>query len=320
MVQTLRRRILTSVIIGVVVFAALGLLSDIRQVGASLATFAWASVPAVLGFTALNYLLRWLKWDMYLRHIGAGTGVSRFDSGLLFCAGMVMAVTPGKVGEVLKSFLLRRINDTPVSTSAPIVVAERMTDGIAMLLLMSVGLTLYPPAAPLFYVLLGATVIGIAMIQSEAVVQRVLGLLSNTRFAEPLRNAYQSSKALLGWRMLLISTVLSIVSWFFECIAFVYVLQGLGVAPTVLVLQQATFIFAASTLFGLVSLIPGGLGVSEASSTGLLVWMIPMSQAAATAATVVIRFGTLWFGVGLGMVTLGWFNRRYPESAEGEKA
>lgn len=318
MVQTLRRRIITSVIIGVVVFAALGLLSDIRQVGASLATFAWSSVPAVLGFTALNYVLRWLKWDIYLRHIGAGTGVSRFDSGLLFCAGMVMAVTPGKVGEVLKSFLLRRINGTPVSTSAPIVVAERMTDGIAMLLLMAVGLTLYPPAAPLFYLLLGATVVGIAIIQSESLVQRLLGLISHTRIAEPLRNAYQSSKSLLGWRMLMVSTVLSIVSWFFECIAFVYVLQGLGIVPTVLVLQQATFIFAASTLFGLVSLIPGGLGVSEASSTGLLVWMIPMTQAAATAATVVIRFGTLWFGVGLGMITLWWFNRRYPASAEGE--
>jgi uncharacterized protein (TIRG00374 family) len=317
-VQTLRRRIITSVIIGVVVFAALGLLSDIRQVGASLATFAWSSVPAVLGFTALNYVLRWLKWDIYLRHIGAGTGVSRFDSGLLFCAGMVMAVTPGKVGEVLKSFLLRRINGTPVSTSAPIVVAERMTDGIAMLLLMAVGLTLYPPAAPLFYLLLGATVVGIAIIQSESLVQRLLGLISHTRIAEPLRNAYQSSKSLLGWRMLMVSTVLSIVSWFFECIAFVYVLQGLGIVPTVLVLQQATFIFAASTLFGLVSLIPGGLGVSEASSTGLLVWMIPMTQAAATAATVVIRFGTLWFGVGLGMITLWWFNRRYPASAEGE--
>jgi uncharacterized protein (TIRG00374 family) len=142
--------------------------------------------------------------------------------------------------------------------------------------------------------------------------------IDKTRFAAPLRNAYQSSKALLEWRLLVSSTLLSIISWFFECIALVYVLQGLGIAPSWLILQQSTFIFAASTLFGLVSLIPGGLGVSEASSTGLLVWMIPMSQAAATAATLVIRFGTLWFGVALGMVTLGWFNRRYPEKAEGE--
>lgn len=320
MLATLRRRITTSVFIGVGVVAGLGLLSDIGQVGASLSAFAWASVPAVLGFTIINYLLRWLKWDIYLRHLGAGTGVSRGDSMLLFCAGMVMAVTPGKVGEVLKSYLLRRINQTPVSVSAPIVFAERMTDGIAMLLLMAVGLTLYPPAAPLFYLLLGLTVLGIAALQSERLVGYVLARLAHTRFAQPLHNAYESSKSLLGWKMLLGNTLLSIVSWFFECVAFLYVLQGLGIAPSWVVLQQSTFIFAASTLFGLVSLIPGGLGVSEASSTGLLVWMVPMTQAAATAATLVIRFGTLWFGVAIGMVTLAWFNRRYPETAEGEEA
>ena len=320
MLATLRRRITTSVFIGVGVVAGLGLLSDIGQVGASLSAFAWASVPAVLGFTIINYLLRWLKWDIYLRHLGAGTGVSRGDSMLLFCAGMVMAVTPGKVGEVLKSYLLHRINQTPVSVSAPIVFAERMTDGIAMLLLMAVGLTLYPPAAPLFYLLLGLTVLGIAALQSERLVGYVLARLAHTRFAQPLHNAYESSKSLLGWKMLLGNTLLSIVSWFFECVAFLYVLQGLGIAPSWVVLQQSTFIFAASTLFGLVSLIPGGLGVSEASSTGLLVWMVPMTQAAATAATLVIRFGTLWFGVAIGMVTLAWFNRRYPETAEGEEA
>lgn len=320
MLATLRRRITTSVFIGVGVVAGLGLLSDIGQVGASLSAFAWASVPAVLGFTIINYLLRWLKWDIYLRHLGAGTGVSRGDSMLLFCAGMVMAVTPGKVGEVLKSYLLRRINQTPVSVSAPIVFAERMTDGIAMLLLMAVGLTLYPPAAPLFYLLLGLTVLGIAALQSERLVGYVLARLAHTRFAQPLHNAYESSKSLLGWKMLLGNTLLSIVSWFFECVAFLFVLQGLGIAPSWVVLQQSTFIFAASTLFGLVSLIPGGLGVSEASSTGLLVWMVPMTQAAATAATLVIRFGTLWFGVAIGMVTLAWFNRRYPETAEGEEA
>lgn len=314
----LRRRILTSLLIGVVVIALLGFAGDIRQVGTSLQLFAWHTLPAILGFTVLNYLLRWWKWDVYLRHIDAGHGVSRTDSALLFTAGMVMAVTPGKVGEVLKSYLLKRINQTPVSHSAPIVVAERITDGIAMLLLMGVGLTLYPPAAPLFWVLVGATVVGIGVLQSERAIMWGIDRINHTRFAQPLRTAYQSSKALMGGRLLAGMTLLSVVSWFCECVAFVYVLEGLGIAPSWQLLQQATFIFAASTLFGLVSLLPGGLGVSEASSTGLLIWMIPMGQAAAAAATMLIRFGTLWFGVLLGIVALTWFGRRFPLSDEGE--
>ncbi len=320
MVTQLRKRILLSVVIGIVVVALLGLVSDLRQVGASLSNFAWHTVPIILGLTILNYVLRWLKWDIYLRHLNLGTKVSRGDSALLFTAGMVMAVTPGKIGEVLKSYLLRRINQTPVSVSAPIVVAERMTDGIAMLLLMGVGLTLYPPAAPLFWALVGATVLGIMLIQSTRTVNWMLSLVAHTRFAQPLQNAYQSSRMLLGWRLLSGVTLISVISWLFECIAFMYVLEGLGITPSLVVLQQSTFIFAASTLFGLVSLLPGGLGVSEASSTGLLVWMIPMSTAAAAAATMLIRFGTLWFGVLLGVGALAWFNRRYPLSNEGEEA
>ena len=126
-------------------------------------------------------------------------------------------------------------------------------------------------------------------------------------------DAYDSSQRLLSWRILLPSTLISLVSWFGECVAFYYVLRGLGVPESFLLLQQATFIFAASTLFGLVSFLPGGLGVSEASSTGLLVLLIAMASGPATTATIIIRFCTLWFGVTLGAIALVIFVRRYGE-------
>jgi uncharacterized protein (TIRG00374 family) len=116
---------------------------------------------------------------------------------------------------------------------------------------------------------------------------------------------------LLNWRILLISTLLSLVSWGCECFAFYYVLTGLGLEGTALLLLQATFIFAASTLFGLVSFLPGGLGASEVSSAGLLIALLGVSASVATAATIIIRFCTLWFGVSLGVGALIWFGHRY---------
>ena len=97
----LRGKIIISALLGLAVVVVLGLLSDIGQVGQSFGSFAWATLPAILGFTLLNYGLRWLKWDYYLRRMGMGDRVSYADSALLFTSGMVMAVTPGKVGEVL---------------------------------------------------------------------------------------------------------------------------------------------------------------------------------------------------------------------------
>jgi uncharacterized protein (TIRG00374 family) len=123
---------------------------------------------------------------------------------------------------------------------------------------------------------------------------------------------------LLNWRILLVSTVISVVSWGCECVAFYYVLVGLGVDESVLLLLQATFIFAASTLLGLVSLLPGGLGASEISSAGLLITLVGMSGSSAATATIIIRFGTLWFGVGLGVLALMWFRQRYRQHPDGE--
>jgi uncharacterized protein (TIRG00374 family) len=137
------------------------------------------------------------------------------------------------------------------------------------------------------------------------------------RAAPAARSFYESSFQLLSWRLLLVSTALSIVSWGGECIAFYYVLTGFGVAPSVNLLLIATFTFAASTLFGLVSFLPGGLGTSEASSAALLVALVTsMTGAVATAATIIIRFCTLWFGVTLGLIAYLIFERRYRSSEE----
>lgn len=313
--SSLRGKIVTSLLLGLFVVIALGLLGDIRQVGESFNRFRWATLPAILGFTALNYILRWAKWDYYLRRLRLGSGVSRGDSGLIFTAGLVMSVTPGKVGEVFKSYLLRRINNTPVSVSAPIVLAERLTDGLAMLLLMALGLTLYPPARPAFWLLLVLSLLGVVIAQSRPLCERILDGIARlpvgSKLAPKLRTIYESTTRLLDWRILLVSTVLSFVSWGFECLAFYYVLTGLGVTGTPLLLQQATFIFAASTLFGLVSFLPGGLGASEASSAVLLSVLVGMAAGPASAATLIIRFCTLWFGVALGVIALAWFSQRY---------
>ncbi len=317
--KQLRGKVLTALGLGLAIMLILSLSSDLRQVGGSFRGFRWLDLPLVLGLTALNYLLRWLKWDYYLRQLRLGPGVSRRESALIFTAGMVMAVTPGKVGEVFKAYLLRQINGTPISKSAPIVLVERLTDGLAMLLLMGLGLTLYPPARLAFLALVLLSGLGIAILQTEPLFDQLLSWFARLpfgqRLAPRLRTMYASAKTLLAWRILLLSTLLSFISWGFECWAFFAILTGLHVAGSGLLFLQATFIFAASTLFGLVSLLPGGLGTSEVSSTGLLMALVGLESSVATTATIMIRFCTLWFGVALGLLALGWFKHRHGGSA-----
>lgn len=311
--QTLRRRLFIGLGLSLLVFAGLAIWGGLRQVGQTLLSFRWALLPLILGFTVLNYALRWGKWHYYLRHLGI-RDVSPANSMLLFTAGMTMAVTPGKIGEVFKSYLLKQLNGTPISRSAPIVVAERLTDGLGMLLIAGVGLTHYSYGWPVLAALLAGAGLLIAVVQIRPLAERLLSFGERfrwvQRFSTSLRALYESTAHLLGWRALLSMTVLSAVSWFGECVAFHYVLRGLGVVDGPGLLLQASFIFAAATLFGLASFLPGGLGVADLSYAGLIRTFGLLERDGAAAASFLIRLGTLWFGVSLGTVALLIFNRR----------
>lgn len=54
-----------------------------------------------------------------------------------------MSVTPGKIGEVFKSYLLKEQIGTPISKSAPIVFAERITDFLSLVLLSLTGALMF---------------------------------------------------------------------------------------------------------------------------------------------------------------------------------
>src|SRR5829696_9762272 len=171
----MRGRLLVGLILGVVVVVALSVYADFTKMVEVLRDFEWALLPFVLLFTMFNYVLRFYKWDVYLRMIGA-TGVSKTDSALIFTSGFAMAMTPGKVGELLKSYLLKQVRGTPIATSAPIVMAERLTDGLAMLVLASVGLVLFDYGTPILVAIAIFAVAFLVIFQNRALFDRLLAV------------------------------------------------------------------------------------------------------------------------------------------------
>jgi len=80
------------------------------------------------------------------------------------------------------------------------------------------------------------------------------------------------------------------------------ILLGLGIPPSWETLSIAVFVLAFSTVIGAVSALPGGLGAAEASIAGMLTLLLTLGADTAAAATLLIRFATLWFGVVLGLI------------------
>jgi uncharacterized membrane protein YbhN (UPF0104 family) len=74
-------------------------------------------------------------------------------------------------------------------------------------------------------------------------------------------------------------------------------------------LLKASFIMPAATLASALLLTPGGLVVAEGGITGLSQVLLDLAKSDAAVATLVIRFGTLWFGVIVGLIALAFVTR-----------
>ena len=299
------RRILTAVIAVVAVIASVTVVGDIREVRHSLAGFAWWALAAALGLALVNYLLRFVRWQLYLRdrrvHVPAG------DSALVFVAGFSMAITPGKVGELLKCYLLRELQGVPVATSAAVVINERVNDLLALLAVATVGVAIHGIAGEV--VLAAGIMIGLAFVvllwrDLAVFVIELVTRPARLRALRPRLHALHTDLiALSRPSVLLWSTALGMAAWTAEGLGFALVVRGFPGAD--IALGLALVIYAATTIAGAISFLPGGLGVTEGAMTFLLVERaIGVDRGTATAATLVTRFATLWFAVALGAVAL----------------
>ncbi len=303
--NTLTRRLALGLIFGFLVMLGLTLAGDIRHVSGRVLTFRWVLYPVVILLTLFNYLLRFFKWHYYLKQIGV-QDLPHKESARLFVAGFPLAVTPGKVGEALKGVWLKNATGVPIAKGISVVLAERISDGLAVLLLSTLGVIAYPRYWPGFAVVLAGLLGIIVVSQIRPLALALLDFGEKIplvkRFVQPLREFYEGSFILFRPKATIVAVGLGTISWLGEGIGMYLILLGLGVAPGWETLSIAVFVLAFSTVIGAASALPGGLGAAEASIAGMLALLLGLEADVSAAATLLIRFATLWFGVALGLI------------------
>ena len=322
--QKHKRKILASILLAVIVYAALLFVADTSNLVAEVRGFQWQLLPVIIGLTLFNYGLRFVKWHWYLGVVGV-KNLHWLDSLLIFLAGFSMTLTPGKAGEFLKAFLVQQRVGTPIAKTSPIILAERMTDGLALLILAAAGLLIFD-SAQVRIVMAGVVVMAtiiVLLVQRRALAQRVMRWMERapllaTRMHH-IHAFYSSSYELLKFKPLVIAIGLGIISWAGECFALALIVVGLGIPFSWTLVALACFAMGFATLAGSLLLVPGGLGVAEASIGGLLLafgqapWLPSgtITASIAAVATLMIRFATLWFGFFLGLICLAIVSRRF---------
>lgn len=300
--SVIKKRFFFSIALGLVVFLALSVFGDARQVGHNILNFRWLWLPVVLGLSLVNYLVRFVKWHYYLKVVAVDLSLK--NSFVVFMSGLTMAITPGKFGELVKAYFVKEMTGQPMSRTAPVILAERFTDFIAIVLLAAFGAFAFGYGQVAIFIGLAIILAILIIIMNRQLASACLRLLSRVqriqKLSAKLSTLYESTYVLLKIKPLLITTILSIGSWFAECLGFYLVLSAMDVH---LGLGFTTFAYAFATLLGALSFLPGGLLATEGSITGLLM-LQGISKDVASAATLIIRGATLWFAVLVGLCWL----------------
>ncbi|MGM0983742.1 MAG: lysylphosphatidylglycerol synthase transmembrane domain-containing protein [Pseudomonadota bacterium] len=296
------RALILSIVVATAGYLAFSLWGGWAEVVAAFLQIGLLGTLIALSLSLVNYGLRFGRWQLYLTQLGHRVPWS--PSLRIYLSGFALTTTPGKAGEAFRGILLKQ-HGVPFPATFAAFISERLSDLVAIVLLTLVGLAQYPQARGIVLAGVLGIVVMLACLSSQTLLDRLHRWASSRRSrlvalvahaSEMLGNARRCHRpGLLG-----VATVISVIAWGAEALAFYWMLGWLGADIS---LSFAIFVYALSMLAGALSFLPGGLGGAEAVMVSLLV-LKGMSMPAAIAATVFIRLATLWFAVAIGLVAL----------------
>jgi uncharacterized protein (TIRG00374 family) len=284
----------------------------------------------VLALTQVSAgVFRFLEWHYFLGVIGARDKLSLKDSAIIFISAFTMVVSPGKLAEVLKSVFLKMHTGTPVAVSAPIVFAERVVDGLAVIVTLVITLLIagdrldlgdyrdvsegiiYSSAALLFG--------GLIVVQIAPLAYFCLRIIGRTphinRLERPLTDFYESSREIFKLQHIVPTTIMGMGVYISSTVGFLLVMWGFGLEMTWNLFLQAAFIVGVASAIGALSFVPNGAGVTEISNVAMLkAIVIPlnpvMTLSIAGAAALMQGFFHKWFRVVVGMIVAFVYRKR----------
>ncbi len=301
------RRAAQATAIAAVVFLALVIFASL-VVGSDdvLARLAAVSLPVLAGMLALslvNFAARVLRWQLFCRALGLTVPIG--PNATYYIAGFALTATPGKMGEALRLWFLKRSHGIAVVRSAGLMIGDRLSDMTAIIILCLASAAAFADYLGLTLLAALAMTVFLVLLLKPQLINRVIGLSYRLvgrggRALGKMRQAFREMGALAAPGVFLGGLALALFGWAAEALALWWLLESLG-AP--ISFPQAVFIFCFGLTVGALSMLPGGLGGTEATMAGLLIASdVPADTA--VAATAVIRATTLWFATLLGIVAL----------------
>lgn len=294
------------ILFAVAIYLIMGIYADFGNLLFAIKHFNWVFFILMIILTTIAYFIRFLKWNFFLKSVGVFLSLK--ENLFVFFSGLGMIITPAKVGEIWKGWLIKDINGESLGKTVPVVIVDRVTDLIGLLILSALGVLYYKEGAYVLITVLLLFILFFLAIKSKRISAKITNILEKRagKYSKDIKTMHNTFQKLVDPKNMSLMSFLSVFAWFFECLALYFVILGFGESLSILI---STFVFSFASLAGALSMIPGGLGVAEATFSGLLQYF-GLTATISVGVAIIIRFGTLWYGAVLGFLVYLIFKKR----------
>ena len=296
-------RIIWVIIASVGLYGVFLFFSDFNIISEQISNFKYEFLPLILLLVSISWTPLLVRWQILLKKNDINIPIKK--SFLLFLGGMSMSITPGHVGELIKSQLIKTIYNIPRTKTAPIIFVEKFYDLTGAIIASIIGIIILGMDASLILISVSILIVIIFLIYYRPIFEFILKRVTKTKFfskySENISDSYEIVRNSTTPQISSISFGLSILYWIIISVAVHFILLSFGI-ESVSILKTIS-IYSSSVVIGAISFIPGGLGITEGSLIGLFS-LEGIDISLALVLGVMIRILTMWYSVSIGFICL----------------
>ena len=299
----LDNRLILVLVAVVVIYAIFLFISDFSIISEKISNFKTNYLPLILLLVSVSWIPMIVKWHFLLKNCEIDVPLRK--SIAVYFAGIAFEITPGQIGSLIKSQLLKTSSNIPRTKTVPIIVAEKVYDLIGAILASIIGIIILGMN---FYLIIIA-ILALAVIfffmfyrpASEIFFKRITKTKFFSKYVDNMSEFHTIFQKSTNVKAVTICILLGVTYWFIISAAAYYTLIAFDI--NVLDYLTVLAIYTTSILLGAISFVPAGIGVTEGSIAGLFT-LNGIDVSTALILSVMIRVLTLWFSVSVGFIAL----------------
>ena len=296
-------KIIIIVIAVVGLYATFLIASDINTIADKISSFKIEFLPIIIILVTCSWFVLFTRWHLLL--MNSKIFIPKKNSFIIYLSGIALTIIPGKVGELVKSQLLKTKFGIPRSKTVPIVILEQFYTLIGLIVISFFGIWYFELGAYVIGFFTAVLVFSFILISSKRIFNKLMVILEKrkitSKFVEPLSLSYDTVRKSIRGPIVFYATALTSIFWLLEAVTVYFVLLSFGVDDIEFLMVIPTY--ATSIMLGFLSFLPMGLGVVEGSLASFFS-LQGIEVSLSLTLVIIIRVFTRWYGVAVGFVAL----------------